>query len=106
MLSLFSLQMTNTGRWWKPNPLKTVVIAGCGCGMGRQRNKRGVEVVIGDKTLKILIINMFFALNILRMPIFQWFPSHIHCNMDLGLSVVKEMGFELPSTQKKLVKTE
>lgn len=74
--------------------------------MGRQCNKRGVEAVIGDKTLKMFIMNMFFALSILRMPISGWFPTHIHCNVDLGLSVVKEMGFELASTQKKLAKTE
>lgn len=40
------------------------------------------------------------------MPIFQWFPTHIDCNVDLGLSVVKEVGFEFASTQKKLAKTE
>lgn len=59
---------------------------------GKAVQQRGVEVVIGDKTLKILIMNMLFALNILRMAIFQWFSTHIHCNVDLGLSVVKEMG--------------
>lgn len=40
------------------------------------------------------------------MPIFLWFSTHIHCNVDLGLSVVKEMGFELVSTQKNLAKAE
>lgn len=56
--------------------------------------------------LKILIMNVFFAFNILRVAIFQWFSTHIHCNVDLGLSVVKEIRFELASTEKKLAQTD
>lgn len=43
-------------------------MAGYGCRLGRQCNKRGVEAVIGDHMLKILIMSMFFLSAYLENP--------------------------------------
>lgn len=58
----------------------------------------------GEKMLKVLISNIIFSLDILRISIFLCFSIRIHCDVDWMLSVVEEMGFELAAINKKLAK--
>lgn len=105
-LCLPSLQMTNTGKCWLTESFKDSShnTQAVGAVWEGSATKRGEELVIGEKMLKVLTMNNFFSANILRMPIFQCFSTCIHRDVDWMRSVVEEMGFELAAIHKKLAK--